>query len=226
MKKILSILTLFGVTLCCSAQTYIEQLSRGVVSLPSQKGNFISWRLLATDPQGTSFNLLRDGEMIVHDLKSVTNFTDTLGTPSSSYCVQTLVNGSIEETSDEIKPWDKPYLSVPLIRPTDDVTPDGRSYTYTPNDCSAADVDGDGDYEIILKWDPSNSHDNSHNGYSGNVYLDCYKTEGVLLWRIDLGKNIRAGAHYTQFLVYDFDGDGKAEMICKTAPGTKDGEGN
>jgi len=92
-----------------------------------------------------------------------------------------------------------------------------------PNDCSVGDVDGDGRYEIILKWDPSNAHDNAHDGYTGNVILDCYTLEGKQLWRIDLGRNIRAGAHYTQFLVYDFDGDGKAEMICKTAPGSIDG---
>ncbi|MDE6126554.1 MAG: Por secretion system protein, partial [Muribaculaceae bacterium] len=88
------------------------------------------------------------------------------------------------------------------------------------------DVDGDGEYEIFVKWDPSNSRDNSQHGYTGNVYIDCYKLDGTKLWRVDLGKNIRAGAHYTQFMVYDFDGDGKAEMICKTAPGTIDGKGN
>ena len=85
------------------------------------------------------------------------------------------------------------------------------------------DVDGDGQYEIMLKWDPSNSHDNSHDGYTGDVIIDCYKLDGKQLWRVNLGRNIRAGAHYTQFLVYDFDGDGKAEMICKTAPGSLDG---
>ncbi|MDE6157874.1 MAG: Por secretion system protein, partial [Muribaculaceae bacterium] len=96
---------------------------------------------------------------------------------------------------------------------------------YSPNDCSVGDVDGDGRYEIFVKWDPSNSHDNSEGGYTGNVYIDCYTLEGEKLWRIDLGQNIRAGAHYTQFMVYDFDGDGRAEMVCKTAPGTKDGDG-
>lgn len=96
-------------------------------------------------------------------------------------------------------------------------------------------MDGDGEYELFVKWDPSNSKDNSQDGVTGNVYLDCYKidwTQGgtgttpTKLWRIDLGVNIRAGAHYTQFMVYDFDGDGRAEMMCKTAPGSKDGTGN
>lgn len=114
---------------------------------------------------------------------------------------------------------------MPITRPAGGVTPDGKSYEYNPNDCSVGDVDGDGEYEIILKWDPSNAHDNSHDGYTGEVIFDCYKLDGTQLWRINLGRNIRAGAHYTQFLVYDFDGDGKAEMVCKTSAGSVDAKG-
>ena len=209
------------------AQTYVERLSRGVVAVPAaEKGNFVSWRFLSTDKPGTTFNLMRDGDVIASGLANVTNFTDINGTKDSRYAIQTLVNGTVQETSDEIQAWAQPYLSVPMIRPLDQTMPDGKTCTYTPNDCSTADMDGDGDYEIILKWDPSNSHDNSHTGYTGEVFLDCYKTEGVMMWRVSLGKNIRAGAHYTQFMVYDFDGDGKGELICKTAPGSKDGRGN
>jgi rhamnogalacturonan endolyase len=112
------------------------------------------------------------------------------------------------------------YLRVPLQRPAA-----GPDYSYSPNDTSVGDVDGDGVYELIVKWDPSNAQDNSNDGVTGNVYLDAYKLDGTQLWRIDLGRNIRAGAHYTQFLVYDFDGDGKAELVCKTAPNTRDGTG-
>lgn len=128
------------------------------------------------------------------------------------------------EVSKAVKPWNDLYRSLPINRPAGGVTPDGKSYEYTPNDCSVGDVNGDGEYEIILKWDPTNAHDNSHDGYTGEVIFDCYKLDGTQLWRINLGKNIRAGAHYTQFLVYDFDGDGKAEMICKTSAGSKDGK--
>ena len=100
-------------------------------------------------------------------------------------------------------------------------------YAYYPNDMSVGDVDGDGQYELFLKWESTHAQDNSYSkGHTGNTYIDCYKLDGTRLWRIDLGKNIRAGAHYTQFMVYDFDGDGKAEMMCKTATGTKDGQGN
>ena len=101
------------------------------------------------------------------------------------------------------------------------MTPAGEAYTYSANDMSVGDVDGDGQYEYVVKWDPSNSKDVSQVGYTGPVYIDTYELDGTLLYRIDLGVNVRAGAHYTQFLVYDFDGDGRSEMMFKTAPGTK-----
>ncbi|WP_205857681.1 rhamnogalacturonan lyase, partial [Phytoactinopolyspora endophytica] len=101
------------------------------------------------------------------------------------------------------------------------VTPAGEEYSYSANDMSVGDVDGDGQYEYVVKWDPSNSKDVSQVGYTGNVYIDTYELDGTLRHRIDLGVNVRAGAHYTQFLVYDFDGDGRSELMFKTAPGTK-----
>ena len=95
--------------------------------------------------------------------------------------------------------------------------PDGEVCTYTANDASVGDLDGDGDFEIVLKWEPSNAKDNSHSGFTGTVFLDAYELDGTRLWRIDLGRNIRAGAHYTQFMVYDLDGDGRAEVTAQTA---------
>ena len=117
------------------------------------------------------------------------------------------------------------YLPIKLNKPAGGSTPDGQKYSYIANDASVGDMDGDGEYEIVLKWEPTNSHDNSHEGYTGNVLFDCYKINGEQLWRIDLGHNIRAGAHYTQFMVYDLDGDNKAEIVMKTADGTTDGKG-
>ena len=122
--------------------------------------------------------------------------------------------------------WDSQHLDVPLDKPADAYTKDGQPYTYNANDASVGDVDGDGQYEIVVKWDPSNSKDNSQAGYTGNVYVDAYELDGTRLWRIDLGQNIRAGAHYTQFQVFDLDGDGKAEVSMKTADGTVDGVGH
>ena len=179
MKRTLLTSITMLVLLSVHAQTYVERLSRGIVALPAEKGVFVSWRFLSTDSDGTTFNLLRDGETIVSSLSGKTCYVDEAGTPSSRYSVQTVVDGAVSETSDEVQPWDKPYLSVPLIRPLEQTMPDGSTCTYTPSDCSAADVDGDGEYEIILKWDPSNAHDNSHTGYTGEVFLDCYKPWSV-----------------------------------------------
>ena len=209
----------------------MEKLDRGVVALPAaSKGIFVSWRMLGTDAPSVCFDVERDGKVIARHIKA-THFVDEKGSAQNSYRIvtyqqkPTMDAQANREVSKVVKPWADLYKSLPINRPAGGVSPDGRSYTYAPNDCSVGDVDGDGEYELVLKWDPSNSHDNSHNGYTGEVIFDCYKLDGTQLWRINLGKNIRAGAHYTQFLVYDFDGDGKAEMICKTSAGSVDGKG-
>ncbi|QRK09677.1 rhamnogalacturonan lyase [Archangium violaceum] len=118
-----------------------------------------------------------------------------------------------------------PYLKIALSKPAGGTTPDGVAYTYEANDGSVADLDGDGEYELVLKWQPTNAKDNSQSGYTGNTLIDAYKLNGTRLWRIDLGKNIRASAHYTSMVVYDLDGDGRAEVMLKTADGTVDGKG-
>jgi rhamnogalacturonan endolyase len=188
-------------------------------------GNFVSWRFLGTDAADTRFDLIRDGIAVATDL-TVTNFDDWDFDWDSSiehqYQVVTKNGNEIVDTSTPMKPWNRAYLTINLNRPATG----SNGGTYTPNDCSVGDVDGDGEYELIVKWDPSNSKDNGQDGKTDNVFIDCYKLNGTMLWRIDLGVNIRAGAHYTQFQVFDFDGDGRAELICKTAPGSKDGKGN
>jgi rhamnogalacturonan endolyase len=126
---------------------------------------------------------------------------------------------------DSATAFQGPYLSIPIVKPADGVTPAGEAYSYRANDASVGDLDGDGEYEIVLKWDPTNQKDNSQGGYTGEVFIDAYELDGTQLWRISLGRNIRAGAHYTQFMVYDFDGDGRAEVAMKTADGTTDAAG-
>lgn len=208
----------------------LEQIGRGVIAVRQSADEvFVSWRYLRQDPMAVAFNVYRDGKKINDaPVSDVTFFIDR-NPKGGTYSVKPVIDG--RETPDQSVDYQLPeqapvgYIDLPLDPPQDGTTPSGERYTYTANDCSAADVDGDGELEIILKWDPSNAHDNAHNGYTGNVYLDCYKITGKRLWRIDLGKNIRAGAHYTQFMVFDFDGDGKAELICKTADGTIDGTG-
>lgn len=204
----------------------MEYLDRGVVAVKVSNGVFISWRMFGTDPQNIAFNLYRNGTKINSaPITSATNYVDSAGTTGSTYYIRPVLNGAEQPQSETAKVWGQIYHSIPLQIPSGGTTPDGVSYTYSANDCSVGDLDGDGQYEIVLKWDPSNSKDNSQSGYTGNVYLDAYKLNGTRLWRIDLGRNIRAGAHYTQFMVYDLDGDGKAEVACKTADGTRDGRG-
>lgn len=204
----------------------MEHLNRGLVAVKTKKGVFLSWRLLGTDPEETAFNLYRNGHRInPTPVSSSTNFLDKHGNGKSVYYVTKVLGDKEVETSPKTAVWQKPYLDVPLNKPDGGTTPDGVLYTYSANDASIGDLDGDGEYEIVLKWDPSNSKDNAHNGYTGEVIIDAYKLDGTLMWRIQLGKNIRAGAHYTQLMVYDLDGDGKAEIAMKTADGTVDGTG-
>ncbi|TDD18395.1 rhamnogalacturonan lyase [Kribbella turkmenica] len=206
----------------------MERLDRGLVATTTTEGVFLSWRLLGQEATGAGdhgltgagFDVYRDGKWIATVTDS-TNYLDRSGSPSSRYRVVSVVKGREADRSDSVSPWAAGYTELPLRKPADGVTPRGEAYTYSANDMSLGDVDGDGQYEYVVLWNPSNAKDVSQVGYTGNVYLDTYEADGTLLYRLDLGVNIRAGAHYTQFLVYDFDGDGRSEMMIKTAPGTK-----
>lgn len=224
MKKISALLAAAAMAAAAVAAPPAEVLDRGVVAVKSNTSVFVSWRSLASDPQNMAFDVYRDGEKVnTAPITAGTCISDRAGTTSSKYVVKAIVDGVEVESSAETAVDPQLYKRIHLDRPAKDPR---TGATYTPNDCSVGDVDGDGVYEIFVKWNPSNSHDNSENGTTGNVLIDCYRLDGQKLWRIDLGQNIRAGAHYTQFMVYDFDGNGKAELICKTAPGTRDGLGN
>ncbi|MBO7140144.1 MAG: rhamnogalacturonan lyase [Prevotella sp.] len=242
----LAMMTMMSASAQITPRSQMEQLDRGLVAIPSNATGtsiFVSWRLLGTDRKAvTTFDLLRDGEVIAADLQK-TNYQDTKGSATAQYCVVTKVKGTPRDTSAAVSPWAQKFLTLQLDRPAGGIHKswDGGSnvpYAYYPNDMSVGDVDGDGQYELILKWESTHAQDNSYSkGQTGNTYIDCYKlpsavnyaatvSQPQLLWRIDLGPNIRDGAHYTQFMVYDFDGDGRAEMMCKTATGSKDGLGN
>ena len=219
----------------------MEALDRGLVAAKTENGVFISWRVLGNEKE-TAFNVYKNGKLFKSvSSKQATNLTDKSGNLEDKYVVKAVVKGKETDSSKEVKAWEQDFLTIQLNRPEKGITPpcialnrsngiaeeypEGQEYTYVPGDCSVGDLDGDGEYEIIVKWNPSNQTDNSYSGITGPVYLDAYKLSGKHLWRINLGKNIRAGSHYTQFMVYDFNGDGKAELVCKTAPGTVDGKG-
>ena len=235
MKRIALLLSLVLCTLGISAQTNYdydkiqkENLGRGVIAVrQSQSEVFVAWRYLNTDPQNVAFNVYRDGQLITPSpIKNVTWFVDeTPAKGTSTYEVKP-TSAKLAAGSYTL-PADSPvgYLPIALDTPAPQTMPDGEVARYTPGDCSVGDADGDGEFEIFLKWDPSNAHDNAHAGYTGEVFIDCIKITGEKLWRVNLGRNIRAGAHYTQMVVYDFDGDGKVELIVKTSDGTIDGTG-
>ena len=211
-----------------------EKLDRGLVGLRESDGNvWLSWRLFTADAD-SAFNIYRQNGTASPvcvgktDGDSATWFVDKNAPTGASllYTVRPVIAGKEAASSAgftlDAAPA-KSYLRIPIQAPTGGLDPQGRPYSYDANDGSIGDLDGDGRYEIILKWSPTNARDNSQSGMTGNTFIDAYTIEGKRLWRIDLGRNIRSGAHYTQFMVADYDGDGRAEMICKTADGTIDG---
>lgn len=203
-----------------------ERLDRGVVAVKTAEGKVaLSWRLLKQDAPQQSFGIYRNGQLLKETAATdPTFFVDEQPMTGADAIYE--VRGGGSNGSFTLKA-DAPqgYLPIAIDKPDDGITPDGTTYTYSANDASVGDVDGDGQYEIFLKWDPSNAHDNAHDGFTGPTLIDCYRMDGTRLWRINLGRNIRSGAHYVPFIVYDLDGDGKAELMVKTADGTVDGKG-
>jgi rhamnogalacturonan endolyase len=204
-----------------------ESPNRGLISVRSGSGNLVSWRWLAGDPNDVGFNVYRGGtRLTATPITNSTNYLDNGAAADASYTVRAVVGGAEQPASaPALRFTGGNFLDVPIQPPGGGTTPDGVSYTYSANDASVGDLDGDGQYEIVVKWDPSNAKDNSQSGYTGNVFVDAYRLNGTRMWRVDLGRNIRAGAHYTQFQVFDYDGDGRAEVAMKTADGARSGTG-
>lgn len=226
MKRTFALLLLFFLLQEQSnAQRLMEALDRGVVAVRNSEGKvFVSWRLLGTERPDLSFNLYRtvSGKTEKLNKEPIGNTTNFLANnadtgAAASYFVKTVVNGKEDPSSKPfvLKGGNAPYFSIALQ------TPKG----YAPNDASVGDLDGDGEYEIVLHQ-AGRGRDNSQAGLTDPPIFQAYKLNGALLWTVNLGKNIREGAHYTQFMVYDLDGDGRAEVAMKTADGSVDGTGN
>lgn len=210
-----------GATTKAAAAAQLEKLDRGLVSVRSGSDNLVSWRWLATDPANVAFNVYRGSTKVnASPITGSTNYLDKGAAATETYTVRAVVNGTEQPASPGALAFRSGYLDVPISPPAA-----GSGYTYEANDASVGDLDGDGDLDLVLKWQPTNAKDNSQSGVTGNTIVDGYTLQGKRLWRIDLGRNIRSGAHYTQFQVYDYDGDGKAEVAMKTADGTVDGAG-
>ena len=198
------------------AQRQMESLDRGVVAVDQGDGKvYIGWRMFGTDPDEIAFNVYRDKTKInAEPITNSTNFIDSNSSSSATYTIRAVIKGQEGKPTAPAKVWSQNYISIPLQ------TPEG----CTPNDATVGDLNGDGEYEIVIKQE-MRPRDNSQRGATGETRLEAYQMDGTFMWRINLGRNIREGAHYTQFMVYDLDGDGKAEVACKTADGTVDGKG-
>jgi rhamnogalacturonan endolyase len=222
----ISLVLILSPSLFAGNAPQMERLNRGLTAFKTAENQvFVSWRSLGTDPKNTAFNLYRDHgdtpeKLNKEPLTGATCFLDATAPTGKglTYFVKPVVKGKERSAEGHFKlkggQKNAQYLSIPLRTPSQ----------YTPGDCSVGDLDGDGEYEIVVHM-TGIGHDNSHAGVTSPPIFQAYKMDGTFLWEINLGINIREGAHYTQFLVYDFDGDGKAEMICKTADGTVDGVG-
>jgi len=201
-----------------SGHFQMENLDRGVVAVKVSGGVYVGWRMFGYEYSGTdsetSYNLYKDGAKLANVTDS-TNYLDAAGTATSKYSVSAVLKGTEGAQSAAVTPWAQQYISIPLTKP---------GSQYNANDGATGDLDGDGKLDIVVKWEGS-TKDNSQAGVTDPVYLAGYTLAGKQLWMINLGINIRGGAHYTQMSVGDFDGDGKAEVSVKTAPGTKDGTG-
>jgi len=200
------------------AQRKMERLDRGLVAVQTGSGVFLSWRVFGTDPKNVAFNVYRNGTKVnASPITGATNMVDASGSANSIYSVRPVLNGIEQAVGGTATVWNSQVRTITLSnRPSNE---------HTPNDINVGDLDGDGVYDLVIKWYPNNAKDNSQSGVTSNTYLAAYKLDGTFMWIIDLGRNIRSGAHYTQHLVGDYDADGYAEVACKTAPGTKDGTG-
>ena len=213
----------------------MEKLDRGLIAIKTDGGVYLSWRLFDNEDnifgsadKNVSFNVYRDGKKI-SEVATKTNYVDS--TVGTNYSVAPVINGVEGEKCNPVTAYNNSYFDIPLLKPDDETIYDPSNnklatYSFFPADCSTGDVDGDGEYEIIVKW-TSHERDVGTPAYSGTVHLAAYKLDGTKLWKndIELGKNVYSSAHTLQFLVYDFDGDGKSEVMCQTSLGSKDGQG-
>ena len=233
MMKRLFLLAFAGLlsTAAVQAQRVTDHLERGLVAVPqgdktgqdsrygtSGTGIFVTWRKLATEYYDTQYNLYRSGTKINAEPLNVTNYQDNSGKKSNTYKVVPVVKGVERQdmASAEVTPWNHQYWDIPM-QPV--VNRAGTTVTdqYSLNDCSVADVDGDGQMEFVVKRRNDSGLNVSGNTATFNLH-ECYKMDGTRLWWIDMGPNMMAGPdEQFDLILYDWDQDGKAEALMRGA---------
>jgi len=210
-----------------------EKLDRGMIAIHNGKGEVsVSWRLFKKDAPDISFDLYRTpsgGKPIKINkapLATSTYYIDQNVDTSTDQLYSLSVHRKDDKEGKSVASYllsveraKKPYLSIPLVPLTFE-----SAALYEPNDASVGDLDGDGELEIVLKRMGAFYACSQAGMCPGGIILEAYKLNGTRLWQMDLGPNIRQGAQYFQFLVYDFDGDGRAEVAMKTSEGTRFGD--
>lgn len=197
------------------AQRRMDNLDRGLVAQKTSDGVFCTWRINADEwDNNTLYNIYRGDTKLNDTPLKASNFTDPAGTLDASYTVRPVINGVEAEACAPIKPWEKNYTII-----TPQHAPEITA-ALTPNDATAADVDGDGQLEIIMKYD--NGSPDFHNGDNGIfTVVECLKMDGTVLWWINFGPNMGDFQNNEiNIAAYDWDGDGKAEVVFRAADGT------
>lgn len=208
MKKITLIAIVLTIALASSAQRRMENLDRGVVAVKVNTGVFVSWRTFATEWYNVTYNIYRDGTKLNAEPLSVSNYTDAAGTDAAQYTVRAVINGEEQTDSKAVTPWSRQYKSIKLKYRNPSL--------YRINDCTTADLDGDGEYELIVKrvntdWSVAND--------SAFGVFEAYKLDGTFMWEINVGPNMVTDVEQN-IAAFDFDGDNKAEVYLRTTEGT------
>jgi len=211
-------LALASLALTAMAQRQTDQLDRGLVAIRTTNGVYCSWRIQADEYYDTQYDLYRNGVKVNDTPLSVSNYLVSGASASDTFTVRAIHRGQEQTACSEAKVWDKPYLEV---NPQHDAS---LTSTYVPNDACCADVDGDGQVEILLKYDNQSEINASYprDGYNGEYSLfECLKLDGTVLWWVNCGPNMGDFQNNEQNIVaYDWDGDGRAEAIFRAADGT------
>ncbi len=187
------------------------------------KGVYLSWRSMYGDDENTSFTVYKNDKVIAENVK-LTNYIDKDGKYGDIYKIIGSNDVKLGLKQIDTQVWEN-YSQEFILNPPPAQQLPTETVEFTASDMSLADLDNDGNYELVVKWKPDNAKDNAQKGITGYTYLDGYDIdfstgETTQLWRIDLGPNIRSGDHYTQYMVWDMDNDGIAEIACKTADGS------